>query len=324
MKNTDKLLALLMTTETYISGQALAKQLGISRQAVWKTISALREDGYEIDSVPRRGYKLLAMPRFLNYHALRAKLHTQVLGKRLMVLDEVGSTNDYLKVLGAQNGEHGTVITARLQTAGKGRLGRTWQDKRDSSIPFSFLLRPQMAPPEVASVTPLTGLSVCKALRSFTGLDCKIKWPNDIIVGKKKLVGILTEMSAEFDAVEYLVTGVGVNVDQTVFPESIAYKATSLLLETGRHYDKNELLAHILTQLEKDLLGNRYRLSAAALEEYISLCATVGRSVTFTRGTRRINGIAVDVSQNGGLRVMLSDGTVCDVNAGEVIIQGIY
>ena len=295
--NNNKLLELLTNTNDYISGQSLAEQLGISRQAVWKCITALRDEGYEIDSVTRRGYKLVAMPRFLNEYALRSKLHTQVIGKNLIVLDEVGSTNDYLKVLGAQNCEHGTVVAARLQTAGKGRLGRSWLDKRDSSVPFSFLL---------------------------TGLDCKIKWPNDIIVGKKKLVGILTEMSAEFDAVEYLITGVGVNVEQTVFPDAIAYKATSLLLETGRHYDKNELLAHILAQLEDDLSGNRYLLSAAALEEYTDLCATVGRSVTFTRGTRRVNGMAVGVNQNGELRVMLSDGTVCGVNAGEVTIQGIY
>lgn len=322
--NNNKLLELLTNTNDYISGQSLAEQLGISRQAVWKCVTALRDEGYEIDSVTRRGYKLVAMPRFLNEYALRSKLHTQVIGKNLIVLDEVGSTNDYLKVLGAQNCEHGTVVAARLQTAGKGRLGRSWLDKRDSSVPFSFLLRPRMAPSEVGAVTPLTGLSVCKALRNFTGLDCKIKWPNDIIVGKKKLVGILTEMSAEFDAVEYLITGVGVNVEQTVFPDAIAFKATSLLLETGRHYDKNELLAHILAQLEEDLSGNRYLLSAAALEEYTDLCATVGRSVTFTRGTRRVNGMAVGVNQNGELRVMLSDGTVCGVNAGEVTIQGIY
>lgn len=324
MKNTEKLLALLMTTEDYISGQALAEQLCISRQAVWKAVTALREQGYEIDSVTRRGYKLTAMPKHLNAPSLQAKLRTKVLGKSLTVLDEVRSTNDYLKVLGAEGCPNGAVVAARMQTAGKGRMGRVWQAKRDSSIPFSVLLRPRMTPHEVGAVTPLTGLAVCKALRDFTGLDCKIKWPNDIIVGKKKLVGILTEMSAEFDAVEYIIIGTGINVDQAVFPEEIAFKATSLLLETGRHYDKNALLACVLMYMERTFADNNLTLSAAAHSEYSDLCATIGRNVTFKRGSRRINGMAVGVSQNGELKVMLSDGSICTVNSGEVTIQGIY
>ena len=324
MKNTEKLLALLITTEDYISGQAIAEQLCISRQAVWKAITSLREQGYEIDSVTRRGYKLAAMPKHLNAPSLQTKLRTSVLGKNLVLLDEVKSTNDHLKMLGAQDCPNGTVVAARLQTAGKGRMGRVWQAKRDSSITFSVLLRPRMTPHEVGAVTPLAGLAVCKALRDYTGLDCKIKWPNDIIVGKKKLVGILTEMSAEFDAVEYLIIGTGINVDQAVFPEEIAYKATSLLLETGRHYDKNDLLACVLQYMEQTFAENGFSFSAAAHSEYSDLCATIGRSVTFKRGSRRINGMAAGVSQNGELKVMLSDGSVCTVNSGEVTIQGIY
>ena len=141
---------------------------------------------------------------------------------------------------------------------------------------------------------------------------------------KKKIVGILTEMAAEFDAVEYIITGIGVNIDQAVFPEEIEYKATSILLETGRHYDKNRLLAKILTCLEKELLSNNLRLSQTALEEYSDLCATIGKGITFTRGSRKINGMAVGVAENGELKVMLSDGSICSVYSGEVTVQGIY
>ena len=131
-------------------------------------------------------------------------------------------------------------------------------------------------------------------------------------------------MSAEFDAVEYVVTGIGVNVDQIEFPEEIAYKATSILLETGRHYDKNKLLACVLKHIEDEFISNNLELSYTALSEYSELCATIGRNITFTRGTRRISGMAVGVAENGELKVMLSDGTVCSVYSGEVTVQGIY
>jgi BirA family biotin operon repressor/biotin-[acetyl-CoA-carboxylase] ligase len=155
-------------------------------------------------------------------------------------------------------------------------------------------------------------------------VDSKIKWPNDIIVGKKKLVGILTEMSAEFDRVEYVVLGIGINVEHTVFPDEIAHKATSILLETGRHIDKNKFFATVLNYLEEALTKSNYRLTGQAAEEYGKLCATIGRQVTFNRGNRNISGMAVTVNNNGELEVMLSNGTIVTVNSGEVTVQGIY
>ncbi|MCD8026113.1 MAG: biotin--[acetyl-CoA-carboxylase] ligase, partial [Clostridiales bacterium] len=217
-----------------------------------------------------------------------------------------------------------TVVAAREQTKGKGRLGRVWQTKKDDGIAFSLLLRPNLAPSEISAITPLAGLAVCKAIRDYTGLDCKIKWPNDIIIGRKKLVGILTEMSAEFDAVNYVITGIGINVEHTVFPDDIAYKATSLLLETGRHIDKNRFLACVLEHIEDELVRNDLELTSNAVDEYTQLCATVGRNVTFRRGTRTVNGIAVGIAADGELKVMLSDGSIVTVNSGEVTVQGIY
>ena len=322
MKN--KILSILLSSDGYVSGQSLAEQLGVSRQAIWKGMNSLKENGYEISSTPNKGYRLVSAPGFLNAEAVKSHLNTKLIGREMIILDSVGSTNDYLKELGNNGCREGVVVAAREQTKGKGRLGRVWQTKRDENISFSLLLRPRTAPGGVAAVTPLAGLAICKALRETTGLDCKIKWPNDIIVGKKKLVGILTEMTAEFDAVEYIIIGIGVNVDQAVFPEEIEYKATSILLETGRHYDKNRLLAKFLDRLEGELTRNDLRLSQTALREYSDLCATIGRNITFTRGTRRISGMAVGVAENGELKVMLSDGTVCSVYSGEVTVQGIY
>lgn len=319
-----KILDILLNTDDFISGQEISEKLGVSRQAVWKSINALKEKGYEIQSVTNRGYRLVSSPDYLNESSLKSLLHNKIIGKNLIVLDSVNSTNDHLKKLGNEGCENGTVVAAREQTRGKGRLGRTWQSKKDDGIAFSVLLRPNVAPSEVSAITPLAGLAVCKAIREYTKLDCVIKWPNDIIVGRKKLVGILTEMSAEFDAVEYVITGIGINIDHTSFPEEIAFKATSLLLETGRHIDKNEFLACVLEHLENEFVKNNLELTPTALSEYTDLCATVGRSVTFQRGTRRISGMAVGVSEHGELKVMISDGTICLVNSGEVTVQGIY
>ena len=319
-----KILDILLNTDDFISGQEISERLGVSRQAVWKSINALKEKGYEIQSVTNRGYRLVSSPNYLNESSLKSLLHNKIIGKNLIVLDSVDSINDCLKKLGNEGCENGTVVVTREQTKGKGRLGRTWQSKKDDGIAFSVLLRPNVAPSEVSAITPLAGLAVCKAIREYTKLDCVIKWPNDIIVGRKKLVGILTEMSAEFDAVEYVITGIGINVDHTSFPEEIAFKATSLLLETGRHIDKNEFLACVLEHLENEFVKNNLELTPTALSEYTDLCATVGRSVTFQRGTRRISGMAVGVSEHGELKVMMTDGTICLVNSGEVTVQGIY
>ena len=319
-----KILDILLNADDFISGQEISEKLGVSRQAVWKAINALKEKGYEIQSVTNRGYRLVSSPNYLNESSLKSLLYNKIIGKNLIVLDSVDSTNDYLKKLGNEGCENGTVVAAREQTKGKGRLGRTWQSKKDDGIAFSVLLRPNVAPSEVSAITPLAGLAVCKAIREYTKLDCVIKWPNDIIVGRKKLVGILTEMSAEFDAVEYVITGIGINVDHTSFPEEIAFKATSLMLETGRHVDKNEFLACVLEHIENEFVKNNLELTPTALSEYTDLCATLGRSVTFQRGTRRISGMAVGVSEHGELKVMMSDGTISLVNSGEVTVQGIY
>lgn len=320
----DKILSILLNSKDYVSGQTLAAHLGVSRQAVWKEVNALRGRGYAIESVTNRGYRLTGLPGYLNAPAVRAFLTAKIIGSELEVLDSVGSTNDYLKARGSSGCSNGAVAAAREQVRGKGRLGRTWQSQKDDSVMFSVLLRPQIAPQEAAAVTPLAGLAVCRALRDVTGLDCRIKWPNDVIVGSKKLVGILTEMSAEFDAVEYIVIGAGVNVSQTAFPKEIAHKATSLLLETGTRFNPNRLLAALLNQLETEFIRHKLALTPEALDAYTELCATVGKQIRFTRGGVAVSGTATGVEATGGLRVTLADGSACTVNAGEVTAQGIY
>ena len=320
----EKIIEILSSSDEYVSGQQLSDYLGVTRQAVWKSINSLREKGYGIDSVTNKGYRLSSFPAYLNVGEIKRNLDTKIIGQNLAVLDTVDSTNTYLKKLGSEGCKNGTVVASREQTSGKGRLGRVWVSKKDGCLTFSFLLRPNVTLSGISAITPLCGLAVCKAIRDFTKLDCMIKWPNDIIVGNKKLAGILTEISAEFDSVEYTVTGIGINTGQAVFDEDIAYKATSILLETGRHINNSEFLAVVLNYLEKELVSNNLTLTSQALEEYSSMCATVGRNVTFSRGTRKINGVAIGIDNEGELKVMLSDGSLCNVNSGEVTVQGIY
>lgn len=318
------IIKLLFNAQDYVSGQQMSESLGVSRQAVNKAVKSLKDKGFKIKSITRKGYKLEDFPRYLCEEAISCYLNTKIIGKSIKVVESVPSTNDYLKKLADEGADAGTVILAREQTAGKGRLGRGWESPKDNSISLSLLLRPELTPNEISSITPLSGLAMCRAINDFCMLDSRIKWPNDIIVGKKKLVGILTEMSAEFDMVDYTVTGIGINVGQTVFPDEISHKATSILLETGRHIDQNKFIATVLNYLEQELIINHYSLGGQAVADYQKLCATIGRQVTFSRGKRKISGMAVSVNNSGELDVMLSNGTIATVNSGEVTVQGIY
>lgn len=320
----EKIIKILSNSNDYISGQEISTMLGVSRQAIWKTVNSLKEKGYKIESVTNKGYKLVETPSYLNETALKTNLKSKIIGKNLTVLESVTSTNDYLKNLGNNGCESGTLVVSREQTKGKGRLGRVWQTKKDDGIAFSFLLRPKILPSEVSAITPLVGLAVCKAIKSYTNIDCMIKWPNDIIVGNKKLVGILTEMSAEFDGVEYIVAGIGINVDNNSFSEEISYKATSILLETGKHIDKNEFLAEVIYFIENELIKNDLKLTYTSLEEYKNFCATIGREVTFNTKNGKTTGKAIGIEANGELRVLTADNTTYIVNSGEVTVQGIY
>lgn len=321
MKN--KILQLLKEKNDFVSGQALCERFNVSRTAVWKAINSLKETGYVIESVTNKGYKLISSPDIVSEAEIKSNLKTSLIGKEIIVLESVGSTNDYIKE-NAQKLMDGTVVTTREQTKGKGRLGRIWKNKKDDDISFSFLLRPELSPMEVSAITPLCGLAVAKGLNRYFDFDAKIKWPNDIIVGNKKICGMLTEMSCEFDRLEYLVVGIGVNVMSKAFPEEIAHKATSCVLQSNKEINKNQLLAVILKQIEDILLGGNYRFNKENLEEYKAYCATLGRKVTFTRRGESVEGVATDINNDGELVVTLPDNTTETVFSGEVTAQGIY
>lgn len=318
MKN--KILSALKNTEGYISGEELSHSLNITRSAVWKHIKQLRNDGYVITSVRNRGYRL--ENDFDMIDERKVNFHGETVGKKLIVLKSTDSTNDELKRRARDGEESGTVVCACTQTAGRGRFGRQWESDK-GGLYFSIFLRADLPPGDIASITLASGYAVCLAIRKYTGLDAKIKWPNDIIVGNRKVCGILTEMAAQSDRVDYIVTGIGINVNNKEFPEEISHKATSFLKETGKITDKSEFLGMVLEYLDKVLESFLVSISIDDMVDFKKLCATLNREVSVQRGENVLTGKAVDITAKGELVIKTDNGEV-KISSGEVTVQGIY
>ena len=221
----------------YVSGQELCQKFGVSRTAVWKAVKQLKEAGYVIQAVQNRGYQLVAAPDILSESEIASQLSTKWLGRKIRCYHELDSTNTEAKRIAeeAKNTDwHGMVITADMQTAGRGRRGRNWNSPHGAGLFFTILLKPEIAPANAPMLTLVKAMAVVKGIQQVTGLASQIKWPNHIVLNGKKIVGILTEMSAQIDYVNHIVVGTGINVHHKEFPEEIAETATSLDLELAR------------------------------------------------------------------------------------------
>lgn len=324
MKKEDIILQYLKESGDYISGEDISRRLGISRSAVWKNINSLREAGYEIESVTNRGYRILNSGDALTPTEISNGLSTEVFGKNVLVFAEIDSTNEEAKRQAQQGAPHGSVFVAEHQNGGKGRLGRPWNSPPKSGLWFTLLLRPDAAPAQVSNLTLLAGLAVSRAIHALTGCDAKIKWPNDIVIGSKKVCGILTEMTAEIDRVHFAVVGIGTNVNDEGFADDLQIKATSLRMETGAKVSRVRLLQEILKEFEA--LYNDYfeKGSKEWLAEYKANCVSLNRTVSATRGQKKILGTAVGITDGGELVVQTQDGQRIEINSGEVVVQGIY
>src|SRR5512145_2072069 len=217
--------------DEFVSGEAISDKLGLTRAAVWKHVEALRGQGYRIDAVPARGYRLAGVPDRLTPLELRPLLNTHDLGQVVHWYEELGSTNDRAKELADEGAEHGEVVVAEAQTAGRGRRGRSWASPARRNLYFSVVLRPELPPTRAAEITLVASVAICDALRQ-AGVEAGIKWPNDLLASGRKIAGILTELAAEPEQVQWVVLGVGVNVNarREDFPEELRGEATSLLL----------------------------------------------------------------------------------------------
>lgn len=320
----EKVLELLKAAEGFVSGEEVSRQLGVSRTAIWKAISALRKEGYDIESVTNRGYRLRGVPDVLNAAEIAEGLKTAALGRKVYALAVVDSTNNEAKRQAAKGAPHGSLFVAEQQTGGKGRLGRSWSAPAGEGIWMSLLLRPEISPYEVPQITLIAGLAVCRAIRALTPCPAMIKWPNDVIIGSRKICGILTEMTAETERVNFVVTGIGINVNTPTFPGELQQKATSLYLETGKKTSRAALVRQVLLEFEQYYDAFITEATADLVSPYKELCATLGRKIGLTRNGAALTGRAVDVSPRGELVVTLDSGETVEVNSGEVTVQGIY
>ena len=320
-----EVLRMLKEADDYVSGQQICEKFQVSRTAVWKVIKQLEDEGYEIEAVRRRGYRLRTEGDVLSAASVESSLNTVWMGKPVVYFDETDSTNNVVKRLAEEGGVHGTLAVADAQTGGKGRRGRPWNAPRGVGIWMSLLLRPDIAPADASMITLISALAVSDGIRETTGLDSVIKWPNDVVVNGKKLCGILTEMSSEIDHVNYVVPGIGINVNTESFPEEIRQVATSVYLETGKKANRSRIIGAGLRHYEKyyDIFMQKKDMTDR-LEIYSRRLANNGAPVRVLDPAGEYTGTALGINHRGELLVETETGEVRNVLSGEVSVRGIY
>lgn len=317
--------------EDYVSGQSLCDYLGVSRQAVWKNIGQLKEYGYQIESVSGKGYRLVARPDKLYEPEMEGYLSPDGFCKRIECHDQIDSTNIRAKQLAEAGEPEGTLVVADRQTAGRGRRGRGWLAEAGVGIWMSLLLRPRLEPAQLSGITLIAALAVNRVIREISGAESQIKWPNDIVLGGKKICGILTEVSSEMNYIHYVVTGIGINVNTAQFPAEMQDIATSLYLETGHRVDRTALIGRF-TEVYGDYYEQYLRDGnlRAFVEEYNQMLVNLDQQVTIYHGmveeadpSQIEIGIARGINADGALLVEV-DGVCKAVVSGEVSVRGIY
>jgi BirA family biotin operon repressor/biotin-[acetyl-CoA-carboxylase] ligase len=317
----EQILVWLREAGRPVSGAELARRLGCSRTAVWKHVAALRRAGYAIPARRAAGYQLAGVPDRLG----PAELAPHLCGswRRVEWRQEVDSTQRLARDLARGGAEEGATVIAESQTAGRGRLGRQWHSPPGVNLYCSVVLRPRLAPAAVPPLALVVGLAVADAVAAVSGMQAALKWPNDVLLGGRKIAGILTELDAELERVHAVIVGIGVNVNGDGFPPELADKATSLRLATGRPVDRAAFTAGLLAALE-----GRYRRFLAAgfaamRSEWEACSALTGKEVRVTAPEGEVAGRVLGVDDDGALRLAGPRGEV-RVMAGEVTLPGGY
>ena len=319
----EKILEVILDNEKeFISGEELSKKLGISRTAIWKHIRILRSQGYNIESVNKKGYRLVDEPTdLLNPQNIYRNLKTKFIGKNVLHFETIDSTNDYAKKIGNELRD-GSVIISEEQTKGKGRLGRVWESKAGEGIWMSIILKPNIIPNKAPFITLIAGASIVKAL-NILGVDAKIKWPNDITINNKKLSGILTELSAEIERVNYIVVGIGMNVKDTDFEEELQDKATSLYKE-NYNVSRVDIVKEILCQFEKLYLDY---IEKDDKKEVLDICrqysAIINKEIYAIKNDQKELVDCIGINEEGNLIIKNKDGNLEEIMSGEVSIRGV-
>lgn len=323
----EKILKLLKDSgNDFVSGQKISEDLGVSRAAIWKYMNVIKADGYEIEAISRKGYRIISSPDILTFEEIKNFLNTEYIGKNIIYYDSIDSTNIKAKKLAEGGQEHGTVVISEEQTIGRGRLGRNWVSPKYKGIWMSIILRPNIITENISQITLLGAAAVQKAIMKM-GIKTSIKWPNDIVLNSKKVCGILTEMSGEVDHINYLVMGIGINVnlEEEDLPFDLKDVATSLTLESGKYVDRKTLLANVLNTFEE--LYNDF-VENGNIKETIDICrensVLIGKEIQLINRGKVTTAKAIDISDQGELVVENCKGNVEYIVSGEVSVRGIY
>lgn len=321
----EEILRLLRSADGYISGQELCNRFGVSRTAVWKAINQLKEAGYEIEAQQNKGYRLMAAPDLMTEAEIKSLMHTDWVAKEVLYFDTIDSTNIKAQELAEKGYLSGTLVVADKQESGKGRRGRSWVSPSGTGIFMTLMIKPDINPNNASMLTLVAALAVAKAITSVTGEEALIKWPNDIVVNGKKVCGILTEMNAQFDYINHIVVGIGINVHNESFPEEISQMASSLMIEAGgKRFHRAQIIAETMSYFEQyyDTFLKTQDLSAL-VREYDKLLVNRNKSVRVLDPKEPFDGKAMGITSKGELIVDTWESRKL-VSSGEVSVRGIY
>ncbi|MBU1125152.1 MAG: biotin--[acetyl-CoA-carboxylase] ligase [Candidatus Omnitrophica bacterium] len=313
----EKVLDFLKRKQGFISGDHISQRLQISRQALWKHIQELKELGYEIVAVPHLGYQLTAIPDRLLPLEIKHDLRTTIIAKHIHYFSTIPSTMNEAMARGLRGAAEGTLVVSETQTKGRGRLGRVWSSPKYQGLYFSLLLRPKTLPAQAATLTLLAAVSICDAIRAFTSIDAQIKWPNDILIAQKKVGGILTELNAEMDRVNFINIGVGLNVNND--KKNLVPGSTSLREEKKAPVSRIALLQEILRTLEKEYSHFQRHGPIEVIEKWRHYSVTLHKRVKVYYQKDHVEGQALDIDTDGGLLIRQDSGLTRKVMAGDVM-----
>lgn len=318
-----KLLKMFTEVEgDFLSGQKISEELGCSRTAVWKHIEELRNAGYELEAIRRKGYRITKIPNKISHNEISLGLKTNELGRVIHFEESVTSTQKIAHRLAYDGAVEGTLIVAEEQTAGRGRLNREWYSPKYTGVWMSLILRPNLPPAKAPQLTLLTAVAIAQAIEDVTDLRTDIKWPNDILINKKKTVGILTEMQAEADKINSVIIGMGINVNQSLehFPEELHSIATSLAIELGKPINRAELIQAILLKFE--LLYHSYLEHGFYPIKLLweSYAISIGKRIIARTITGTLEGIAIGITEDGVLMLEGADGEISYIHSADIEI----
>ena len=309
-------------SRSYLSGQTLSKSFGLSRTAIWKHINAIKEMGYFIEASPAKGYRLNLDNLPFNAFEISSNLKTSFIGKDISFYKDTGSTNDAARAFAIKGAREGFAVVADSQTKGKGRLGRSWESPAGVNIYTSIVLRPSIMPLFAPQLTLVSAVAVAEAISKYSQKTPEVKWPNDILINSKKVAGILTEMNSETDRINFVIIGIGVNINMTrkMFPEELRPIATSLKEEIGKEISRIDFIQTLYLNLEtwyKRYLKHGFEPIRRAWTGYFTMA---GRVVKVRQMDKAIVGVAMGIDDNGVLLLREKSGNITRIISGDVEI----